>query len=277
MGTLRLLLLNPRYCALRGVRFLARDEDGRPVLNAQGQQRRSQFHEIVGSAVWPAIVDESAWRAASDRLKDADRRKNYRGSTRKYLLSGVVFCAAEGCGRKLKTKINNQSRAFFCPALNHVCRKAEPVEQFVEDVIIERLRRPDALDLVQERRPGVDLRALRDESAAIRQRLRDLARAEVLGHRSADEVQAARDAVAERLAEIDRAVADAGRVDVVAAFVGTERDPADVWHDPRTTLAMKQALINALAVIKLGSGRNGRPAKYTQDEPPPRVFVDWLR
>lgn len=274
-GSLRQVLLNPRNCALRGVKWLATDSEGRPKLNAQGQQQRQQFHTIVGAASWPAAVPEPAWRAASDRLQDEERRKSYKGSNRKYLLSGLAVCAVEGCGRTLRNKINNKSRNLFCAALTHVCRRADAVEQFVEDVILERLRQPDAIDLVQPRTKGIDLAGLRDEASAMRERLREMARAEALGHRTRDEVEAAREAVTERLAEIDRITAEAGRVDVVAKFVGTERDPAEVWHDPKTTLAQRQALISALATIRVGSGRAGRPPKYTRDAPPPRVFVDW--
>ncbi len=274
-GSLREVLLNPRNCALRGVKWLEVDAEGRPVLDERGRQRRQRFHSIIGPATWPAAVDESVWRTASERLRDENRRKHYKGNRRKYLLSSVAVCAIEGCGQPLRNKTNNRARALHCPELRHVCRKAEPVERFVEDVILERLRRPDAIDLVQARPQGVDLAALRDEATAMRERLREMARAEALGRRTRDEVEAAREAVLERLDEIDRMVTEAGRVDVVAAFVGTGRDPAEVWNDPRTTLAMKQAVIRALAVIRVGSGRNGRPPKYSVDAPPPRVFVDW--
>ncbi|RDI19677.1 recombinase family protein [Lentzea flaviverrucosa] len=276
-SSMRALLLNPRNAALRGVRWLARDEDGRPVLNEHGQQQRSQFHEIVGKAVWPAAVDEAVWRAAVSKLKDPVRRKHYKGCTRKHLLSGIAVCAVDGCGLVLRNKTNNKSRNLFCPALTHVCRRADAVEDFVEAVILERLRQPDAIDLVQVRAQGVDLAALRDEGAAMRERLRDMARLEALGQRTRDEVEAARDAVNERLGEIDRIVTDAGRADIVARFVGTGRDPVEVWEDPGTTLAMRQALITTLATIRVGSGRNGRPPKYSADEPPPRVFVDFRK
>lgn len=275
--SLRNTLLNPRNAGLRGVRWLEYDTEGRPVLNGFGQHKRRQWHEIIGPAVWSGVVDEAAWRAASETLKDPVRRKHYRGCSRKHLLSGIAVCAVEGCGRTLKMKANNDARNLFCPALTHVCRKAEPMEQFVEDVILERLRQQDAIDLVQPRGQGFDLVGLRDESAAIRERLRELARAEVLGNRTRDEVDAAREVAAERLAEIDQAVTDAGRVDVVARFVGVDRDPREVWEDERTTLAIKQALITALAVVRIGSGRQGRPPKYARDMPPPRVYVDWLR
>jgi site-specific DNA recombinase len=275
--SLRQVLLNPRNAGLRGVRWLAHDADGRPVLNEQGQQRRIQFHDIVGAAQWPGAVDEPVWRAACTILKDPIRRKHYKGRTRKHLLSGIAVCAVDGCGRTLKMKTNNNARNLFCPALNHVCRKAEPVEQFVQDVILERLRQDDAIDLVQTRTRGIDLSALKDEGDAIRERLREFARAEVLGHRTRDEVEAAREIATERLSEIDQAVADAGRVDVVARFVGAGRDPLEVWEDERTTLAIKQGLITSLAVVRIGSGRVGRPSKYTRDLPPPNVLVDWLR
>jgi len=272
-GSLRQVLANPANAGLRGTKPLLTDEEGRPVLNSAGDQRRAEWHDVIGPATWPGVVDEDTWKAAASRLKDPARKSGRPNVGRKWLSAGLFRCAT--CNSVMKTWTNNQQRSVACPSLGHARRKAEPVEAYVRDIILERLRREDAIGLVQRRSPDVDLAALHEERDAIRERLRNLARDEVLGRRSRDEVLAAREVVAERLQEIDRDLEDAGRNDVVTRFVMDPRDPREVWDAPETTLAMRQDLIDALAVVTVGSGKIGRPHKYTVDVPPVNVFITW--
>ena len=45
----------------------------------------------------------------------------------------------------------------------HVARQAGPVEMFIEKLVVARLSRPDAADLVIAEDSGVDVAALREE------------------------------------------------------------------------------------------------------------------
>jgi len=272
-GSLREVLVNPANAGLRGTKRLLTDPDGRPLLNDAGEQRRAQWHDVIGPAVWPGVVDEPTWRAAVARLKDPSRKSGRGNEGRKWLSAGLFRCAT--CNAVLKTRTNNQQRSVACPSLRHARRKAEPVEDYVRDIVLERLRQDDAIDLVQVRTPDVDLAALQEEAEAISGRLRVMARDEVLGRRTRDEVLSAREAASERLNEIEQVVEEAGRHDVVARFVTGGRDPREVWDAPETTLAMRQGLIDALAVVTVGSGKIGRPHKYAVDVPPVNVFVTW--
>lgn len=243
------------------------------MLNSKGEQQRAEWHTVVGRATWPAVVGEDVWRAAMARLQDPSRNTGQENVGRKHLLAGIAVCAT--CGRTMKTKTNNQQRSISCPTHGHATRKAEPVERYVKFMILERLRRPDAREFLQPTVPGVDVAALTDERDAVMARMRDLAKDEVLGRRSRDEVLAAREVASERVDEINATIEAVGRKDIVARFIGSGDDPGEVWEDPDTTLSMRQELITALAVIRIGSGRNGRPNKYSHDVPPPNVFVDF--
>lgn len=278
-GTLANLIKNPRYAGLRGVKWQARDDKGRPVLSSKGRPRRQRLHTVEGRAAWPAIVDEQVWRQALDRITDPARAQHHAGRDRKYLLSGLARCAATECGKPLKTHINNQApdhpgyRSLRCPGFRHTNRRASEIEDYVEAVVFEQLSRLDLANLLHPATPTVDLRGLRSEADAIRGRMRSLARQEVLGQRSADEVTAAREAANERLEEISQELARAGRSDALVKFLDV--DPEEVWQG--LTLAQKQDVIDTLMTVRVGPGRAGRRPKNADEEPPVNVYIDLKR
>jgi hypothetical protein len=57
----------------------------------------------------------------------------------------------------------------------HVARQAQPVEKFIEKLVIGRLSRADAADLVADSEGGPDVVGLREEAAAIRRNLEEMA------------------------------------------------------------------------------------------------------
>jgi site-specific DNA recombinase len=58
----------------------------------------------------------------------------------------------------------------------HVARQAAPVEDFITRLVIARLSRPDAVDLLATPGGGADVAALREEGAAIRATQEEIAR-----------------------------------------------------------------------------------------------------
>lgn len=252
-NSVRSVLANPRNAGLRGIRELVDTAVG-------GSGRRARWHTITAeSAAWPPIVPREAWEAAMRVLQDPERRTNYVGNRQQYLLSGLAICAAEGCGQKMVTGRRDKIRTLRCPSLRHANRRADYLEQFVVDVILERLRKPDAIDLVQPQPGGVDIAALRDRSALLRRRLAELAEDFGAGDLTRAEYRAAREAAHAKLAELDTILADLGRVDVLAGFVGADQDPGVVWDG--AGLEIRRGVINALAEISIGPGRAGRPGQ----------------
>jgi site-specific DNA recombinase len=272
-GSVKQVLMNPRYAGLRGVRRVRLDERGRRTTTESGNPRRDRWYEVTGPAVWPGIVGEELWRACERRLRDPARAIYYSGSTQQYLLSGLAVCGV--CGRKLKSGTNNKGRTLKCGSLRHVNRQAVKIEKFVTDVILERLRQPDALDLVQFRGAGVDLRALQEEAQALRERLDGYTGDAALGRLTRQEFYSLREAAHKRLSEIDEQLADAGRTDVLAQFVGSGRDPREMWEDPRCSLSTKRAVIDALCMVRVLPGRSGRPKGGIFDTS--SVKIEWRR
>ena len=278
-GTVRQVLLNPRFAGIRGQRRVLTDDRGRVLRSSTGHPRRDiRYTESGVMAVWPAIVDESAWRAAVERLGDPDRRRHYRGRERKHLLPGLARCgytSPDGvrCGEPLKTAINNRMRALKCPTLRHVNRRADMIEDFVVAVALARLRKPDAAHLVQAPAPGVDLRALRDETAAIHARRERQRKRYSAGMVTDEEYDGLLEDTGRRLSEIDALIAAAGRVDVVARVVADERDPAEVW--PGLPLSAQRGLIAALLTVWVLPGRLGRPKGGALDAS--TIELEWRR
>lgn len=271
-GSVKQVLMNPRYAGLRGVRRVRVDDYGRRIETAGGHTRREHWYEVTGPAVWPGVVTEEVWRACVRRLRDPERAKYYTGSTQQYLLSGLAVCGI--CGRKLRSGTQAHGRTLKCPAGpgRHVNRRAQRIEEFVVAVILERLRRPDAIDLVQVRSgKGVDLRVLRDEAEGLRRNLGEYAEDAGAGRLTRQEYFVLRDAAYARLTEIDTQLADAGHTNVVAQVVGSGRDPAEAWEG--CSLSAKRAIIDTLCVVRVLRARSGRPRGDVLD--PDSVRIDW--
>lgn len=278
-GSVRQLLANPRFAGVRGQRKVKTDTRGRVLLTDSRTPKRDALYSVNGvKAVWPAIVAEEAWRSAVERITDPDRRVNYRGRERKYLLPGLARCgwvdaSGEPCGKRLMTSSNNGMRVLKCPTLRHVNRRADLIEDFVVENLLARLRRPDAAHLIQPAAAGVDLRALRDEAGAIHARRKRQNHRYAAGMVTEAEYDDLLATTAVRLDEIDRELATAGRVDVVAKILGDGRDPGEVWEE--WPLSTKRALIDAVVRVTVLPGRLGRPRGGATD--PATIGLDWVR
>ncbi|MGH3872869.1 MAG: hypothetical protein ACRDSR_15415 [Pseudonocardiaceae bacterium] len=81
---------------------------------------------------------------------------------------------------------------YRCPGqggtTGHVVRTAGPLDAYIEAVIVERLSRPDAIELLRPAAPEVDLSALRATANATRARLTEIT--EMLGEGELTRVEA---------------------------------------------------------------------------------------
>src|SRR5450755_5184440 len=146
--SIRTILLNPRIAGLSAYRG-----------------------EIVGTGEWEPLVAEETWRAVRGILEDP-ARKPPRGV--RTLLGGLALCSCGNVATGMPSHTGHhiyrctpatRNRAYMG---THVARQAVPVEEFIEKVVVGRLSRADAADLVAVEETGVDGGALREEAAAIR-------------------------------------------------------------------------------------------------------------
>ena len=232
----------------------------------------SAYHgEIVGEGQWEPLVPEETWRAVHGILEDPTR-KPPRGV--RTLLGGLALCP---CGNVVTGMPSHTGHHVYrcTPATRnraysgtHVARQAVPVEEFIEKIVVGRLSRADAADLVAVEETGVDVGALREEAAAIRRNLEEMAADRALGLITRPQMLAATERANIRLDEIGAELDHAARENVLAPLVAAE-NAAAVWAD--LDISRQRAVIKTLMSVTLHSP--GRGARRPFD--PATVKVAW--
>jgi hypothetical protein len=248
--SIRSILLNPRIAGL------------------------SAYHgNIVGAGTWEPLVAEETWRAVRSRLEDP-ARKPPRGV--RTLLGGLALCPCENVVTGMPSHTGHH--IYRCaPATRnqawrdgHVARQAAPVEAFIEKLVIARLSRPDAADLVTVPEGGPDVGALREQAAAIRQNLDEMAADRAVGLIDRAQMLAATERANLRLAQIGTALDGAARESVLAPLVVAE-SVASVWQD--LDLSRQRAVIKSLMIVTLHSPGKGARRAFDPDT----VKITWQR
>ena len=246
--SIRMILLNPRIAGLSVYRG-----------------------EIVGQGQWEPLVSEETWRAVRGILEDP-ARKPPRGV--RTLLGGLALCPCSNVVTGMPSHTGHhiyrcapatRNRAYPGP---HVARQAVPVEEFITKVVVGRLSRADAADLVADPEGGPDVVALREEAAAIRRNLEEMAADRALGLITRPQLLAATGRANIRLEEIGSELEHAARENVLAPLVAAE-NAASVWAD--LDLSRQRAVIKTLMSVTLHSP--GRGARRTFD--PATVKIAW--
>jgi site-specific DNA recombinase len=213
--------------------------------------------QVVGPAGWPPILDEATWRGVCAVLGDPGRRTNTTVA-RRWLLSGLAVCGV--CGDPVKSFAAGTSRGrttkpvYTCRSGKHVVRDAAACDQFVTDVILERLGRPDARDLLTEDQ-RTDTAALHLRDSALASRLVELGRLYGDGVIDAPQLQAATASIRTQREQITAALAAASRGSVLAG-VADAPDPAAVWEG--LDLSRRRAIVDVLCTVTILPARRGR-------------------
>ncbi len=267
-NSVREVIANPRNAGLRGMRDVVNRKTG----------TRSQWHRIVGPAVWPGVVSEQTWRAAMDRIMDPTRHGNHRGIYPSvHLLSGIACCGAtvDGveCGHRMVSGRRDTHRLVRCPLMRHVSRRADYIEAEVEERLLGRLASPEGRAAVTARSavPDVDLEGVRMESATLRAKLEGLAVDYADAVLTRAQVQVAGQRIRSRLAELDEIVARAGRIDAAAGLMLTA-DPVAEWG--RCDMDTRREIIRSVMTVTVLHGRSGRPGGVRFDRA--TVLTGWL-
>jgi site-specific DNA recombinase len=213
--------------------------------------------QVVGPATWPPILDEATWRGVCAVLSDPRRRTNTTVA-RRWLLSGLAVCGV--CGELVRSTSAGTVHgrptkpAYTCRSGKHVVRDAAECDRFVEQVILERLSRPDARELLTpDRRTDTAELHLRD--SALAERLVELGRLYGDGAIDAPQLAAATSSIRTQRERITAELAAASRGSVLAG-VADAPDPAKVWAG--LDLSRRRAIVDTLATVTILPGRKGR-------------------
>lgn len=229
----------------------------------------------IGKGPWDPIIPEPTWRAVVALLKDPARQTAPDDSSVRWLGSLLYQCGAPECpcdGRMICSASGGKLLPTYRCRLGHANRRADILDQYVEDVIIERLSRPDAHALLLPR-SDVDVPALQAEQVTLRNRLADLSAMFAAGTIDGAQLATGSQLARGQLEGIQQQLATAATHDPLAAVVGAP-DPRAAWKD--LELDRKRALLRALVTVTVRPARPGRmpDGSYTDLE---NIDFEWKR
>ncbi|MGV4890376.1 recombinase family protein [Streptomyces viridosporus] len=212
--------------------------------------------EEVGRGQWEPIVDEAKYRAVVAILKDPARTTTP-GAQPKWLGSLLYQCGRAGCGKGMTvTQSGGRNHpSYKCGTGHGGGRRAELVDRYVEDTIVERLSRPDAHELLEPAPEGVDVAGLQAEGERIRQRMRDLGGLFGAGQLELDAFTEGMETARGQLEGVTRQLAQAATRDPLAGLVGAP-DVRAAWK--ALDLERKRNALRALVTVTLKTPRPGR-------------------
>ncbi len=220
------------------------------LINPRNAGLRAYRGQIVAAGTWAPIVAEEVWRATVALITDPSRGRN-RATGRRWLGGGVYRCH---CGARVRVNYSHHgTRVYECGVHRHLSRSADAIDELVARVIAGRLRRGDLADLLAP--DAADVAPLRDEAAALRLRLDQVAADYADGLLTGRQAQLATARVQERLNEAEQALADAGRGTRLGPLLAAP-DPGQAWLD--ADLPTRQAVLDALASVTLLPASPGR-------------------
>ena len=227
----------------------------------------------LGRGEWQPIVREETFRAVHDVL--AANSAGRRPPSPRTMLSMLARCQ---CGNFVAGTWSGDGKrpAYRChqPTRGgrpgpHVFARRDVIDEWVSALAVERLSRPDAIDLI-EAPAGTDTAALRDEAAALRERLGRLGSLFAAGAISERDLTGGRAAGEGRLAEIAAELAEAGRESVLAPLIAAD-DVAAAWE--ALDMSLKRAAVTALMTVTIIP-----PGKGAHTWSPERVVkAEWVR
>lgn len=226
---------------------------GRIATNPAYAARRVHRGEVVGPADWPAILDDTEHHGVVAVLRDPARRVA-RGTALRWPLSGVALCGVCEVGR-LRTHRGGAARSYLCDECKRIAISADPLDDFVSNLVCERLRQPDALAVFAPPPDDVATAAAQAEERALRERLDDHYTLAAAGQLSAGGLAAVE---ARLLPLIAEAVAKVRRLSAPRALRSlVDVDVAGTWTD--LPVSTRRDVIVALVDLHVGPAVRGRP------------------
>ena len=233
---------------------------------------RSHNGEVVGPAVWPAIITPEQHRqlvAIFARKTPTSKR-----TPRRYLLSGMLRCGK--CGNKLFSSVRGDTRRYVCVSgpdhggCGRLTIVAAPVEEWLAEAVLMRIDSPAMNDALAGRAAADErhmalLAGLQDDQAQMRE-LADLWAHKTI---SSPEWKAAREPIEARIYSTNRQLDQLPGNTALEGIVGHGQQLRDSWE--HLTLTRQAAIINAvLDFATISAGVNGSRAVD-----PNRITATW--
>lgn len=236
----------------------------------------------MGVGQWPAIIDEETAEKLDAVLLDPARRKNHVGNAPTRYLASVLTCT---CGEPMYSRTRKRadgstSRFYTCkrstPGQTHVSIGVE-VDEVIERVILARMTKPDALEVIRKALAPQDddlsrkMQDLFGQRAALLSRLEALDASVVDGDVDVLTFGRLETKIREQLASIDarlQEMTETMGADPLATELTEDVEFAQWWEG--ASIEDKRRLTNLLMEIRVFPGKPG--AKKFD---PKRVQVVW--
>lgn len=219
---------------------------------------------------WPPLLDDDKYRRLVALFNDPRRRSSVGSSKRKHLLSyGIGRCGV--CGgvlrvgsRRNRTKNRDKGRYYFYTCLNPskgcTGRSKQHLDEYVSEVVIERLRQPDARVLFV--RDDSEAREAAEKAEDARARLSLVTDDYAEGLITRDQFLRLTAKLRDQLDELERLAIDRSRgVDPDLMSRLTDGDTRTVWDrlDVMQKRAVLRTLLEAVEILPSTRGPGFNP------------------
>jgi hypothetical protein len=186
-------------------------------------------------------------------MRDPNRLKP-RGNQK--LLTSLALCGV--CGGLVHAGGARERSAYRCrSSLGHFCRKVEPIDHYVEEIMIARLSRPDVAVLWSWQPQGPSTAELVRQAEEIQQKLDGLADAYARSVLPMSAVEKSSEMLRSQLEQIEERLVEAKELPKALRVVATSVNVHAAWESLET--AHRREIIRALAEIYIGApGRGAR-------------------
>jgi DNA invertase Pin-like site-specific DNA recombinase len=220
----------------------------RMLYSARISGQREYRGEIVANGVWEPIItpEETArLRATLD-----ERSRSRTRSTRRYLLAGLLRCGL--CGTTLISRPDaNGAPRYVCPSglgqsgCGRIAIKAEPLEEFIELAILERLDSPAIAATLRGAAEADALTAAEQEALARdREQLDELAAAYGERQVTFSEWLAARRPIEARIEATRRKLSRMSQTAALDPYLGNAAELRERWSS--LILDRQRSIVSAL-------------------------------
>lgn len=233
------------------------------LMSARISGQRVHRGEIVGPAVWPAIITPAETAKIRALLTDPTRKTNR--TARRYLLAGLLRCHA--CGETLRAHPRRGERRYVCKTgadftgCGKTIISANPVERLITDAVLYRLSSP-AMAAALTRADGHNdeqTQTLRQEITADRDQLKELATMYADRKITAAEWKPARDRIETRVKQAERRLGQLTNTNVLDGYIGNPDRLASEWST--LNLTRQAAIVKAVldhAIVDKAKSAGGK-------------------
>jgi DNA invertase Pin-like site-specific DNA recombinase len=203
----------------------------RVLLSPRNAGIAEHHGEEIGRGNWEGIVTETQLRAAQ-RLLTSPSRRTGGGGVRRYLLSGLIFCArcdSPGkVGRRYIDKAKTNTYPVYTCGSSKGCvtHRVTWIDELVGTHVVERLKLPDAEKVWDVDESGID--AARSDVVELEDRLAALSEDYAEGLITRDQLRSGSVRLRERLESARATLAKAESSSAVSGLLGAAR-AQDEW------------------------------------------------